>query len=84
MKMKETKTENYTMRALQREVLTYTGLPVPVQLVAVVTGAERPVGGVLTVMRATTAVFLAAVDDLHLNAWRREDRNHKCITGAGT
>lgn len=64
------------MRASQREVLTYTGFPVLVQLVAVVTGAERPVGGVLAVMRAATVVLLAAVDDLHLNAWRREDRNH--------
>lgn len=46
------------------------------QPVTVVAGAERAVGGVLTVMRATSVVLLTAVDDLHLNAWRREDQNH--------
>lgn len=61
---------------MEEEVLTYTGLPVLVQLVAVIAGAERAVGGVLTVMRATSVVLLTAVDDLHLNAWRREDQNH--------
>ena len=60
----------------RREVLTYTGLPVPVQLVAVVAGAQRAVGGVLAVMRATSIVLLTAVDDLHLNAWRGEHQNH--------
>lgn len=84
MKMKEKERRNGRRRsklgrrrtAPQREVLTYTGLPVPVQLVAVVTGAERAVGGVLAVMRATPVVLLTAVDDLHFNAWRREDQNH--------
>lgn len=56
---------------LQRDVLTYTSLPVLVQLVAMVTGAEGAVGGVFTVMRATSIVLFAAVDDLHLNAWNR-------------
>lgn len=46
----------------------YTGLPVPVQVVAVVAGAQWAVGGVLAVMRATSIVLLTAVDDLHLDA----------------
>lgn len=60
----------------QREILTYTGLPIVVQLVAMVAGAEGTVGGVLTVMRATSIVLLTAVDDLHLNSWSREEQNH--------
>lgn len=57
-------------------VLTHAGLPVPVQLVTVVAGARRAVGGVLAVMRATSIVLLTAVDDLHLNAWRRQHQRH--------
>lgn len=54
---------------------THTSLPVLLQPVAVVTGAERPVGGVLAVMRAAAVVLLAAVDDLHLDACRRGQYN---------
>lgn len=52
--------------------LTYAGLPVLGQLVALVAGTKGAVGGVLAVMRTASVVFLAAVDDLHLNAWRTE------------
>lgn len=45
-----------------------------VQLIAMVAGAEGTVGGVLTVMRATSVVLLTAVDYLHLNAWSRKDK----------
>lgn len=39
-----------------------------------VAGAERAICGVLTMMGATAVVLLTAVDDLHLDAWRREDK----------
>lgn len=58
------------------EVLTYTGFSILAQFVAVIARAEGPIGGVLTMMRATSIVLLTAVDDLHLNAWEREDQNH--------
>lgn len=59
-----------------KPLLTFTGLSVLVKLVTMVTGAEGAVGGVLTVMRATSVVLLTAVDNLHLNASRREKQNH--------
>lgn len=59
-----------------RDVLTYAGLPVLVQLVAVVAGAQGAVGGVLTAVRASSVALLTAVDDLHLNAWSREQHNY--------
>lgn len=48
--------------------LTYTGLPVLVQLIAMVARAERAIGSVFTMMRATSVVLLTAVYNLHLNA----------------
>ena len=64
-----------TKNTLQRKVLTNTGLPVLVQLVAMVTGAEWAVGGVFTMMGAATIVLLTAVDDFNLNAWTKEEQN---------
>ena len=52
----------------QQRVLTHTGLPVLSQLVCLVTGAEGSVGGVFTVVGASSIVLLTAVHDLHLNA----------------
>lgn len=40
------------------------------QLVAVVTGTEGTVGGVLAVMRASSVVLLTTVYNLHFNACR--------------
>lgn len=49
---------------------TYARLEVLSELVTLVTGAQGPAGGVLTVMRAATVVFLTAVHDLHLYTCR--------------
>lgn len=62
----------------QGSIPTYTGLSVLVKLGANVAGAEGAVGGVLTVMRTTSIVFLTAVDNLHLNTCREANVNHKC------
>jgi hypothetical protein len=51
----------------QQRVPTHTGLPVLSQLVSLVTGAEGSVGGVFTVVGASSVVLLTAVHDLHLN-----------------
>lgn len=52
--------------------LTYAGLEVVVQLVATVTAADRPIGGVLAVVGTASVGRLAAVDDLHLDACGRD------------
>lgn len=67
--------EDTTEEVLVKKAPTHTSLPVLLQPVAVVTGAERPVGGVLAVMRASAVVLLATVDDLHLDACRRGEHN---------
>lgn len=48
-------------------ITVHTGLPVLSQLVCLVTGAERSVGGVFTVVGASSVVLLTAVHYLHLN-----------------
>lgn len=50
--------------------LTYAGLPVVAQLVAMVAGAEGTTGGMLTMMGAPSIVLLTAIHNLHLNACR--------------
>lgn len=67
--------EDTTEEVSVKKAPTHTSLPVLLQPVAVVTGAERPVGGVLAVVRASAVVLLATVDDLHLDACRRGEYN---------
>jgi hypothetical protein len=43
-----------------------------IQVVTVVTGAERAAIGVLAAMGAAAVVLLTAANDLHLNAYRVE------------